>query len=94
MHNIGRYLEHRFGHALTKIDDQLALFTDMSDGDAKEAGEENDLQHILTSHGIDDITGHNMNGIVDEVDAVLTGRCRMRRISCRSRQGNTHTGLC
>lgn len=50
VHDIGRYLEHRFGHALTKIDDQLTLFTDMSDGDAKETGEENDLQHILTSH--------------------------------------------
>ena len=63
MHDIGRYLEHRFGHALTKIDNQLTLFTDMSDGHAKEAGEENDLQHILTGHGVDDITGHDMNSI-------------------------------
>ena len=93
MHDISRYLEHRFGYALTEVDDQFTFFTDMSDGDAEEASEENDLQHILTSHGIDDITGHDMNGIIDEIDAVLTGRCRMRCIGCRSRQSNADAGL-
>ena len=93
MHDIGRNLEHGFSYALAKIDDQFPFFTDMSDGDAKETGEENDLQHILTGHGIDDVAGNDMDGIIDEVDAVLAGRRRMRGIGRRSREGNADAGL-
>ena len=57
----------------------------MGDGDAKEAGKKDDLQHILAGHGIDDIGRDDVDGIVDEVDTVLAGSRGIGSISRRGR---------
>ena len=85
VHDIARYFEHGFSHALADIDNGFTFAADMGDGDAKEAGKKDDLQHILPGHGIDDVGRDDVDGIVDEVDTVLAGSCGIGSIRCRSR---------
>ena len=94
VHDIARHFEHSFGHALTDIDDGFAFTADMGDGDAKEAGKKDNLQHILAGHGIDDIRRDDVYGIIDEIDAVLAGCSGVGSIGSRRRQGNAYARLC
>ena len=86
-----REFEHDVSNGFREINDGLTFLATACGSNSKEAGKEDDLEHILTGHGIHDICRDDVHEHGHMIDAFFSCISDSRTVS--GLNGNSDTGL-